>query len=235
MNWMLIVLESMRYDVFKGTPTPNMDRIGKTVKAHSGSDWTLPSVMSMMTGMLPHSELGQPLREEFIKNGLLAEGMWIPSIFSGKMRYNTIAHVSIPWLGLIDHGWTTFTMSKKYCNMGQIVNEIELKAPFFCYLHIGDTHMPYGEKVITKQKMDEYNSGKDIFSKEDMKHMIACQKNMLRIVDRSIGNLMERVPEGTRVIITSDHGEFFGENHLFGHGVGFHEKVFEVPMIMGDL
>ena len=95
--------------------------------------------------------------------------------------------------------------------------------------------LPYGEKVITKQKLDEYNSGKDIFSKEDMKHMIACQKNMLRIVDKSIGNIMERVPEGTRVIITSDHGEFFGENHLFGHGVGFHEKVFEVPMIMGDL
>ena len=34
-------------------------------------------------------------------------------------------------------------------------------------------------------------------------------------------------------IVTSDHGELFGEDRYFGHGPVMHEKVLEVPYVEG--
>jgi len=34
-------------------------------------------------------------------------------------------------------------------------------------------------------------------------------------------------------VVTSDHGELFGEDGLFGHGPFIHEKVLEVPLAEG--
>jgi hypothetical protein len=43
------------------------------------------------------------------------------------------------------------------------------------------------------------------------------------------------VPPGTRIIITADHGELFGEGGWFGHGPIPHEKVLEVPYLEGTI
>ena len=37
----------------------------------------------------------------------------------------------------------------------------------------------------------------------------------------------------TVVIVTSDHGELFGEDGYFGHRPIAHEKVLEVPFLEG--
>ena len=39
----------------------------------------------------------------------------------------------------------------------------------------------------------------------------------------------------TWMIVTSDHGELFGEDGYFGHGPIMHEKCFEVPFVEGKL
>src|SRR3712207_8636477 len=37
-------------------------------------------------------------------------------------------------------------------------------------------------------------------------------------VDRLLERLFHKCPKGTHVILTSDHGELFGEANYFGHG-----------------
>ncbi len=44
---------------------------------------------------------------------------------------------------------------------------------------------------------------------------------------------MNQLPENTWLIVTSDHGELFGEDGFFGHGPIAHEKVLEVPFVEG--
>ena len=44
-----------------------------------------------------------------------------------------------------------------------------------------------------------------------------------------------KCPDNTYFIITSDHGELFGEDGFSGHGPIFHEKVFEGPFVEGLL
>ena len=41
--------------------------------------------------------------------------------------------------------------------------------------------------------------------------------------------------ERSVLVITSDHGELFGEEGYFGHGPIQHDKVFEVPFVEGKL
>jgi arylsulfatase A-like enzyme len=56
---------------------------------------------------------------------------------------------------------------------------------------------------------------------------------VIQRVDRSVERLLDRVPRGTWVIITADHGELFGEGGYFGHGPILHDKVLEVPFLEG--
>ena len=51
--------------------------------------------------------------------------------------------------------------------------------------------------------------------------------------DQTLEKLFDLVPPGTWVVVTSDHGELFGEAGYFGHGPIAHEKVFEVPFVEG--
>ena len=52
-------------------------------------------------------------------------------------------------------------------------------------------------------------------------------------LDGVFAKLFDQLPSGTWVIVTSDHGELFGEQRYFGHGPISHEKVFEVPFVEG--
>ena len=52
-------------------------------------------------------------------------------------------------------------------------------------------------------------------------------------LDGVFARLFDRLPDDTWVIVTSDHGELFGEASFFGHGPVMHEKVLEVPFIEG--
>jgi arylsulfatase A-like enzyme len=45
--------------------------------------------------------------------------------------------------------------------------------------------------------------------------------------------LFDVVPRDTWIVVTSDHGELFGEGGYFGHGPIAHDKVFEVPFVEG--
>jgi len=56
----------------------------------------------------------------------------------------------------------------------------------------------------------------------------ACQ-----YVDTAFELLYQKVPAGTYIIVTADHGELFGEDGMFGHGSVIHQKVLEVPFIEG--
>ena len=52
-------------------------------------------------------------------------------------------------------------------------------------------------------------------------------------LDGVFARLFDLLPDDTWVIVTSDHGELFGEERFFGHGPIMHEKVLEVPFVEG--
>ena len=73
------------------------------------------------------------------------------------------------------------------------------------------------------------------FDDDELARLRARQIRAASHVDALLGDLFDLVPERTWIVVTSDHGELFGEDGYFGHGPIAHDKVFEVPFVEGRL
>ena len=73
----------------------------------------------------------------------------------------------------------------------------------------------------------------EFFDLARLKSLRERQVAALEYLDGVFASLLERLPPDTWLIVTSDHGELFGEDGYFGHGPIAHEKVLEVPFVEG--
>jgi membrane-anchored protein YejM (alkaline phosphatase superfamily) len=74
---------------------------------------------------------------------------------------------------------------------------------------------------------------REFFDAARMRELHGRQIETVTYIDTVIARLFEQLPANTWVIVTSDHGELFGEDRYFGHGPVMHEKVLEVPYVEG--
>jgi arylsulfatase A-like enzyme len=96
--------------------------------------------------------------------------------------------------------------------------------PFFLYLHVLDTHNPYAPPKEFNRFGD---TEQDLFDGE------------IRFVDYYIGRIrrylaLKGLQEKTIFIITSDHGEEFGEHGHSYHAKHLYEEVLRVPLIISS-
>jgi arylsulfatase A-like enzyme len=121
--------------------------------------------------------------------------------------------------------------------------------PAFYLLNTGETHYPYalpdedpdlwprisGVHGVFKH-LDEAGGGAGepaFFDDATMAKLRERQIEAARYLDGVMGRLFDLVPSNTWIVVTSDHGELFGEDGFFGHGPVAHEKVLEVPFVEG--
>ena len=75
----------------------------------------------------------------------------------------------------------------------------------------------------------------EFFDQTRLRELHARQVEAVRYLDGVFARLFDLLPDDTWVIVTSDHGELFGEERYFGHGPIMHEKVLEVPFVEGPV
>ncbi len=123
--------------------------------------------------------------------------------------------------------------------------------PFFLFLNYFDCHSPYlteppydhrfgklSDKLV--HKLFEALQSKDPargFTATEQASLVAGYDDCLAFLDEHVGrllDLLQRSPEGrnTIVIITSDHGEAFGEQGWYSHGYNLYREVLHVPLII---
>jgi len=123
--------------------------------------------------------------------------------------------------------------------------------PFYLFINYFDVHEPYlshapyashfgpvspwllGRIESVMQKKDYRLQ----LPAEDKESLITSYDNCLAYLDNSVGELLDslsRLPgwENTIVIITSDHGEGFGEHGSYSNGVNLSREWFHVPLII---
>lgn len=128
--------------------------------------------------------------------------------------------------------------------------------PRFYFLNVGETHYPYLLPGETKsdlprisglhgayRDLDEFLRNPasfadgqaigQVFTPERLRGLWEKQVACIEYLDGVFGTLLEKAPVNTWFIVTSDHGELFGEDGFFGHGPIMHEKVFEVFLLEG--
>ena len=119
--------------------------------------------------------------------------------------------------------------------------------PFFAFLNFFDAHDPYlpaqppqGRRLTNEQKamlrVWRYRHP-DYISQADEELARSCYALQIHHLDRLLGDVVAELKrtgqfERTLIVVTGDHGEQFGEHHLYSHGNSVHRSVVHVPLLV---
>jgi hypothetical protein len=184
----------------------------------------------------------------------LLPSIFLPTYLKHSLGYRTHARVSMPVLNehtIINRDFDSYRMMPKHNDMAAMLADTHFSedAPSFYLLNVGETHYPYalphedpsqwprisGVHGVFKH-LDERDAEGDpieFFDAARLRELQARQVETVRYLDGVFSRLFDLLPDHTWVVVTSDHGELFGENQYFGHGPIMHEKVLEVPFVEG--
>ena len=182
----------------------------------------------------------------------LLPALYLPLFLRDTLGYHTCALVSMPVLNPatpLNWGFDHYELMPTHNDMAAMVAKLHFppERPTFVLLNVGETHYPYavpGDDPAqwprlsgvhgVLQRLDE-PAAPIAFSDRQLADLRARQVYAASYLDEVIEQLFDTVPANTWVIVTSDHGELFGEAGYFGHGPIAHEKVLEVPFVEGRL
>ena len=199
-----------------------------------------------------HDRLGVP----GVDFQAMLPGLWLPSFLRNRLGYATHAMVSMPVLNpetVINSGFDSYELMLRHNDMGAMLPRLQFSPdrPSFYLLNIGETHYPYALPDEDPQDWPHVSGlhgvlarlGDPAAAARGAEHSVMAppllrtlrerQIEALRYLDGVFEKLYDAVPDNTWLIVTSDHGELFGEDGYFGHGPIAHEKVLEVPYVEG--
>ncbi|QGX99849.1 metalloenzyme [Roseovarius faecimaris] len=183
----------------------------------------------------------------------------LAKVLSGH-GYRTTGRVSMPVLNPFTgfkRFFDDYKLMSDHNDFAGMIEGVEFSdsQPSYYFMNLGETHYPYmlkddslpiisGVHGVVKgmdeaiartgdSATDMASDEDEFFSQEDMTSLHEQQVRCVEYVDELLGSLIEKAPKDTHFIITSDHGECFGEGDYFGHGPVMHEKVFEIPFLEG--
>lgn len=261
-NFLWIVIDALRADHvgaygYERNTTPHIDAFAArgTVfeNAFSHAPWTRASVASMMLSNYPH---------EICATGCEGNDFKIPvqlPTLPGVMHeagYRTLALIDNPMLS------PSFTFGRGFDQLREILDPdfpgtlaqwLDMKTkgvPFFAYLHFFGVHMPYTYQEKFYAPFVDAASAKFVIDKFDRSYMemhppqgqslanlIGSYDGQLASIDALIGLVWEELrarnlDKNTYLIITSDHGEEFGDHGGFEHGHTLYDELLHVPLIL---
>jgi arylsulfatase A-like enzyme len=123
--------------------------------------------------------------------------------------------------------------------------------PFFAFVNYFDAHEPYippegyaGRFGIRPEAARDYQllldyeqTDKDTIRPRDVLMARDCYDDCIAYLDDQLGRLLDRLQgqgllENTLVLITSDHGEAFGDHRIFGHANSLYLDEIWVPLVI---
>jgi arylsulfatase A-like enzyme len=116
--------------------------------------------------------------------------------------------------------------------------------PFYAFLNYFDAHSPYQPPKPFDSKFSDNerraNSGvvpKLKWSPQEVQADLDAYDGTIAYIDEQVGQLVNelekrKILENTLLVITSDHGEEFGEHKLFEHGNNLYIQSLHVPLII---
>ena len=168
----------------------------------------------------------------------------------GDMAVRTLYGRAIEKLVLRRLGFEDIPARKRASDVNRSVLrwiELDREKPFFAFLNYMDTHDPYLPPQPYRTKYSRLKSPGGILNwrtgrndpqmtPEQLQGEIDAYDGAIAYVDDHIGQLLTELHrrglgEKTLVVITSDHGESFGEHGLFLHGNSLYLEEIHVPLI----
>ncbi len=265
-NIIFISIDTLRQDHvssygYSRNTTPEIDKLASDgvlfANSFSSAPWTLPSHMSMFTGLPPslhnvdfdYRSLNKKIKlftEDLQESGYVTGGFFSAEYLKRIYGFSRGFDNYYKMIGLHANAITD-----------KAINWISLnnKKKFFLFVHYFDVHLPYRPPVEIAEQFGVDTSvrkwfkyGKLMFlrrfsdptiniSKTLKKKIVNLYDSEIFRVDNNIGKLFDYLKDhdlydNTVIILTSDHGEEFGEHNSFGHYHQLHSELINVPLII---
>jgi len=254
-SFLFITIDSCRYDTFAKANAPHLKSVGALYKAMAPGNFTYSSHAAMFMGFTPgiatiakryvnpkYGKIFKMVNVGFPGKGteyITLEGR---NIIDGlkKIGYRTLGTAGVGWFDTntetgkrLTEDFDTFYFSGNTYSLNKqlmwISEQLSKNAqPSFVFLNIGETHVPYYFEGAPWDKA--YNPCVPFSPHNNAQECQRRQSACLEYIDRAIAPLVDAFQEAS-IIICADHGDCWGEDGLWEHGI-HHEKVLEVPLII---
>ncbi len=123
--------------------------------------------------------------------------------------------------------------------------------PFFCWAHFMDVHHPCYppredrelwdvadiDETVAASRYSRMINDPDGISPDEHREMMGLYRAAIHYVDRQIQRILDALSDGgvlsdTLIILTSDHGELFGEYDRYGKPARMYNELLHVPLIV---
>jgi arylsulfatase A-like enzyme len=245
LNVLFVTIDTLRADLgYMGNPrgvSPSLDALARDSivfeRAYSLASYTGKSMGPLMIGKYSSELDGGFLhfnkysrRETFVQERLKAAGVYTVSVQgywyffkdAGFERgFDVIDSSAAPKVANIEGDQTSNSDEQSDAAIKLLASPELAQRRFFMWLHFVDPHAeyaPHPEHDFGPKARDRYDGE-------------------VAFVDQHLGRLLaalERAPFGKRtaVVVTSDHGEAFGEHGMIRHGFELWEELVRVPLII---
>lgn len=240
--------------------SPNLDSLAargvRFANAFSNTTWTLPSTVSLFTGLRPE------------RHGVVTAGQVTPDeLLLLPERLATARFTSSAWSHMIfasarhalDQGFDSTRYIRPRDEAGRAAAKVELETFLsakhersFTYLHLRRPHSPYepddlyrlpfeADCPLADRSRDKAlrfidNAPDPQVDAADLTHLTHLYRANLRQVDATVGWLVDllgdRLSQNTLLVVTADHGEELGEHGNFGHRDEVFSEVVRVPLVV---
>ncbi|HJP01933.1 MAG TPA: sulfatase-like hydrolase/transferase [Planctomycetota bacterium] len=187
-NFIIVILDSLRYDSYMAAAPKVINKLGKVEKRYSYAAWTAPSHYNLLTGLLPHTSPENVYASEYYKEDFLnynkrlgakgiefakmVPGLWLPGLLRNTLGYRTHARVSLPVLNPktgINRDFDTFQLMDSHNDMRAMLSTMKFGSdrPSFYMLNVGETHYPYAKPDEDSSMWPRISGVNGVFKKLD--------------------------------------------------------------------
>lgn len=245
LNVILITVDTLRHDLgymgYSRPISPNLDRLAaRSVvfeRAYALASYTGKSMGPMLIGRYPsethrgwwHFNRFGPedtfLQERLQDAGIHTigvQGHWYFTPQYGLGRgFDVLDMSAAPAKRQLEGDRTVLSDDLSDAVIAQLSKPENAQDRFFLWVHYLDPHADY----IRHPEFDFGSRARDAYDSE------------VAFTDQQIGRVLDFVAEAefgprTAIIVTSDHGEAFGENGMWRHGFEVWEVLVRVPLII---
>ncbi len=252
----VIVIDTLRADVVAEVETLALDSLAASgsgvARAWSAGTWTVPSIVSLFTGMtvrqhgwdLPMARMGRypPLPEApTLAEVLRAQGFATTGFYANPYLAQDLG---------FDRGFENWKRIADRTAAPKVRAEIEQHwgdgRRHFIYLHLLGPHSPLKPSEEARQRwqvdpawIDPQRGFLGEVAKRNVKPgareaYAAAYRAVVEDTDALVAEVLDAIEphrDQTVVVLTSDHGELLGEHDRVGHGRHLWEPLTHVPLV----
>lgn len=253
-NILYLVIDTWRHGLMNEQVTPNIYAFSKRCQVfenhYSGSNMTTGGIFSLFYGIpatyfdtFTGQEIQPVMMAELQKQKYQLDILSSSNVENPPFNRNVFSH--IPNLRLA-------SKAERPADRDQEINDLWLQhfeqltqkpKPFFGFLFYDSAHgfdYPDQYPIVFKPSLKEVNY-LELTDDYEPTEFINRYKNSLHYIDSLIGKVLDQLEQSgqlnnTIVVITSDHGQEFNDNHkgYWQHGGNFTDYQIKTPMLIFD-